>query len=489
MSQEFNSIEELRNNRDNYEELKIITNLDEIAPKTENRDNIEAQQNFFKELDRDLEKSIQDTNEILAKALDEKVLKEELEEESKDLNGNYSEPTLTEEDEFEPDDNNWHPKKLVKVSPVFESSDESIFDGDTVDFSDEDINDIKSEKENEDLETIKAVQKSFNGIKPFNVVDISSFTLSKKHITANNAIRHTESSETTVDWVLLNTGVKVTMREFKGYELEALNPQNADQSKTRFNMFRDIYKLIYNHIVDENKVPFDVWIKSVKFVDLSDLYFAVYMACFSGANSIPYACTNPKCKHVFMSNYKFSDMVKYKNDEAKEKVQEILNGENYVDGTENVEIVMISDQYAVGIKSPSIYNIIFEPSLLDEKFSTKYADFLSYIAYIDEVYYIDKENHELIPIDTSINERNVTKEYKNKIMQYSKVFRTLSSDQLMNFRGALQSFTSELELIDYVIPSATCPKCATILKEEITEPESMLFIRQQLHLIANLSIK
>lgn len=471
------------------ENLEVITDLDKIYPKEndlkENRE--ELQEQFLSELERDLDKSIKDTNRILRNEIDKKILEEELAEDEKELEGDYEEIDLNSEEDLS-DFTDYQPKKIIKTSRV-ETSDNNLFVDEDIDFSDDDLedNDIKDD---EDMETIKSIQKASVGkFKPIqDPVNISSFKISKKHVSANRIIENTSTTEPTIDWVLLTSGAKITMKEFKGYEIDMLNP-NAHPGKTRFKMYQDIYKLIYNHIVDEDKVPFDVWLKSIKFTDINDLYFAVYKASFLGANTVPYSCPKRNCNHVFMEEYPLDDMVKYKDDTVKERVQELLNGETTIDGTEDIEIVSMSEHYAAGLKNPSLYNVVFEPSLLDEKFTDKYSDFLAFMSYVDEIYYIDKESKELVPIDISIPDpRNTVKAYKNKVMQYSKIFRTLSGDQLMNFRASLQKFSRNYELIDYVIPSATCPKCGSQIKEEITDPEVMLFTRQQLLLIANSSI-
>lgn len=490
----YGSISDLMNNstpRENVseEKLEVITNLDDIAPKAPQETSQDVQDKFLKELASDVDLSIKDTNRILRNELDKKMLEEEMEMNEKELEGEDGGEVFNLDEALASENSDFQPKKIVKVSSNV-SSDSNLFgDYENNIFSDDDIEEDKSEEE-EEMETIRSIQKAsigkFQPIK--DPVDISSFVISKKHVSANRIVENTIETEATIDWVLLTTGVKITMKEFKGYEIEMLSTSNQS-GKTRFKMYQDIYKLIYDHVVDENKVPFDVWLKSIKFTDLNDLYFAIYKASFLGANTVPYSCYKRTCNHVFMAEYPLEDMVKYKDDSVKERVEEILNGEFTLDGTEDVEVIAISENFAVGLKNPSLYNVIFETSLLDEKFTEKYSDFLAFMSYIDEIYYIDKETKELVAIDTSISDpRNTVKALKNRIMQYSKIFRTLSGDQLMNFRASLQKFGRNYELIDYVIPSATCPKCGTQIKEQITEPEVMLFTRQQLLLIANSSI-
>ena len=190
-----------------------------------------------------------------------------------------------------------------------------------------------------------------------------------------------------------------------------------------------------------------------------------------------------------MQDVPLEDMVKYKDDETKKRVEEILNGEYTVDGTEDIEVVMISDTYAVGLKKPSLYNVYFELSIIDEEFRDKYSAFLGFMSYIDEIYYIDREHSELVPIDTSISDyKNISKSIKNKIMQYSKILRTLSSDQFSALQSYIYNIDQDMTKIEYRLPATECPKCHTKIPAEITDPEQMIFLRRQLLLIANSSI-
>lgn len=486
------------------EDLQIIDNLDEIAPMTPRDDKmVSGEEGFWASIDEELDKSFKDTDKLLNEALDKKALEMVEKEDEKILNGedeDYEEDDYEDEgfdedfdlgDELESDYSyEESTKKVVKVASN-SPSENNIFDDYKVDdFSDKDLEEEDfTDNEDEEMKTLKAIQDSIKGqIKPINnPVDLSLFRFSKKHISANKAIDIAQD-ETTVEWVLYNTGKKITMREFKGYEIEMLNQTNSN-GRTRFKVYQDIYKLIYSHVVDNNKVPFEAWLKSIKASDIDDLYFAIYKACFVGANTIPFSCPKQSCKNIFMKEIPIENMVKYKNDSVKERVEEILNGEYSVDGTEEVEVVMVSDKYAIGLKSPSIYNILFETTILDEKFTEKYASFLGFMSFIDEIYYIDKNNQELVPIDISISDiHNTTKAIKNKVLQYSKIIRTLTSDQFSNLQAQIFRIQEAQNVIEYVLPETTCPKCASVVKEESITPEQMVFTRRQLLLIANSSI-
>ena len=476
------------------EDLQIISDLESIAPQEDHNDRMQMDDSeFWADINSELDNSIAETDRLLREALDKKELERAEEEDEKILNGESEEVFDLSDDKDSFDEDDYTPKKVYNKHSLVNEEETGLFDDEDEEFSDKDIeedNDIP-ENDEEGKEFIKSIQSSIKDqIKPINnPIDISSFTFSKKHLSANKVIKNQESNiGRTVNWMLYTTGKKITMREFKGYEIDQLATNNLN-GRTQFKMYQDVFKLIYNHIVDEDKIPFEPWLKSVKFADLNDLYFAVYQACFTGANSIPYSCPNKSCNHVFMQDVPLEDMVKYKDDETKKRVEEILNGEYTVDGTEDIEVVMISDTYAVGLKKPSLYNVYFELSIIDEEFRDKYSAFLGFMSYIDEIYYIDREHSELVPIDTSISDyKNISKSIKNKIMQYSKILRTLSSDQFSALQSYIYNIDQDMTKIEYRLPATECPKCHTKIPAEITDPEQMIFLRRQLLLIANSSI-
>lgn len=482
------------------EDLQIISDLDEIAPKEEKDDKMQMDDTaFWEEINDQLDESIVETDRLLREAIDEKELERANEEDEKILNGDTSVDEFSDDDIedssndvlFEEDDEEFMPKKVYNKHAL-NVENTGLFDDEDEEFSDNDIEDELPEDDNEEeKEFIKNIQTSIKDqIKPINhPIDISGFSFSKKHLSANKILKNQEKEVgRVVNWMLYTTGKKIAMREFKGYEIDQLATSNLN-GRTQFKMYQDVFKLIYNHIVEEDKIPFEPWLKSIKFADMNDLYFAVYQACFTGANSIPYSCPNDKCGNVFMQDVAIEDMVKYKDDETKKRAEELLNGEYTVDGTEDIEVIMISDSYAVGLKKPSLYNVYFELSIIDEDFRDKYSAFLGFMSYIDDIYYIDRENSELISIDVSIADpRNTSKAIKNKIMQYSKILRTLTSDQFSALQSHIYNIDQETNKIEYRLPATECPKCHTKINAETSDPEQMIFLRRQLLLIANSSI-
>ena len=100
---------------------------------------------------------------------------------------------------------------------------------------------------------------------------------------------------------------------------------------------------------------------------------AAYKASFFGANYIPMNCTSDDCDHVFLTDDIDieSSMVKFKDDAAKDRFYKIMSGERVGDYSKP-EFIMLTDNIAVTLREPSIYNTVFENTVLDQKFVQKY---------------------------------------------------------------------------------------------------------------------
>jgi c-di-GMP-related signal transduction protein len=258
-----------------------------------------------------------------------------------------------------------------------------------------------------------------------------------------------------------------------GPEIEKLNPQNS--GRNRINVYRDMYSIFYNHLVDDNKpATMEAWARTVPYFDIMHLYFAYYKSTFEGSNFVPYNC--PHCKNIFLEKKDIQDMVKYINEEAKTKLKAIFNKDTTSLNEYQARLVQISDSYAISFKLPSVYNVIFENSVLDEAFTRKYSDILGLISYIDEIYYIDQESNQLIPIDTKPVPDNLAKTVRRKIRIYHDILQQLDSDDYANILTEMNDINKEYNKDDitYIIPATKCQKCGKDIKEEAKNPLDML---------------
>lgn len=364
------------------------------------------------------------------------------------------------------------------------NDDEGLFDDDTGEPTEEDREEAaRNDKLLEELRSevrsrVTPIKKKF---------DLSKFTINKKAISLQKVMRQAVTAhQNTADWILYDEGRPISMIGLSGPEILKLNPENSNRN--RLNTFREMYRIIYNHVDDANKPDFEAWLKQTRFIDLQHIYFALYMATFGNSNFISYAC--PKCQKVFIQDVKLEDMVKYANDEVKDRVREILrmDSTSNSDHTYPVDLIQISDNYAFGIRTPSIWNVIIETASLTDRFLERYSDLIDIVAYIDSIYVIDEANQQLIPVDTKPDPDDMAKTAARRVKAFYDILATLSTDEFYNLRAQIESYDKHASDINYILPGTKCPDCGEEIpaNEDVTA-DSLLFTRHQLAAIGNMS--
>ena len=348
------------------------------------------------------------------------------------------------------------------------------------DFSDEE----ESDQEKEEKEQIELLKREVQSkIKPVaKIYDLKAFTVTKKPVAVSSTVASINGVQTHIaDWVLYSTGRPITMRGFTGNEIEKLNNPGGTN---RYNTEKLRYQMIYDHIIDKNKPnTMEEWAKCTSYLDIDHIWMAIFRACFDGSNYIPYNCPNKQCKNkAFLSdNIDIMELVKFKDDKAKQKFYETYNKQSdYSHKYYTAEMVQVSDYFAITIKEPSIYDMIFELAMLDTDFVEKFREVLTIITYIDEIYHIDPVNMVLSPVGYKKFTNNPTKTLKAKISQYSKILRTLSSDQYNAILQYINKISDDGEGVTYRIPETTCSVCGTKIPEQTSSASNLVFIRHQL---------
>lgn len=339
-------------------------------------------------------------------------------------------------------------------------------------------------KANEMLDSIKKDIKSRVSTIT-NKLDLSKFTIAKKPISLQKVMKlAVRSHQNVADWMMYSAQRPISMIGLSGPEILKLNPENSNRN--RLNTFKDMYRVIYEHVEDANKPEFEAWLKNLRFIDLQHVYFALYMATFGNSNFISYSC--PKCNKVFIKDVSFEDMVKYSSDEVKEKVRNIIRGDSTTStDTYPVDLVQISDEYVFGLRTPSVWNVIIETASLTDRFLENHADLIDLVSYIDSIYVIDMEHTELVPVDTKPDPNDMAKTAARKIKAFYDIISRLNTDEYYSLRAKISEYDKDGEAITYFVPAATCPDCATeIPANEDMNPDTMLFTRHQLAAIANI---
>ena len=402
---------------------------------------------------------------------------------SDSIDTDYSEDDLDKDDKKNKEeniDNNTLPSQEELDIDDEDLDDIDLDEEDDDEFDDED--DELSEQEIADLrEAIKDKLKLDIPVNTSGEAKISA----NKTISLNDVLSMQTSNANVIDYPLMSAGRCVSMREFSGTEIESLN-QGAS-GRNRFNTLKTIYHTLYDHIVDNNKPEFDKWLKVTSFMDIEHLYMAAYKASFNGANYIPFNCTNDKCNHVFLSdNIEIEDMIKFKDDAAKKKFYDILENSDTISKEDaylyKTKIVPVSPTIAIGFREPSIYNTIFENSVLDQNFIDKYTRLLTVMVYIDNIYVI--QNGEYIPVRCRVDRHSLAKTAKIRIVTYSKIIRTLPSDSYNNILAEIAKINDLGDEVKYQLPEITCPKCGQTIEATEQTPTQLLFSRHQLNLLS-----
>lgn len=383
--------------------------------------------------------------------------------------------------------------------------DDDLDDIDNLNDIDDDDDDIdeKSEENKPDIEYLNyteseyrkalgaAAKEKIRPIEDDKIIDLSQFTIADKQLGVNKVLKMSkrDSSPNESNWGLFNTGISILMEEFKGQELGKLIELISDEDKNLsvYNRNRAIYKLLFDHDNSEGKPEsFTQWLKEISVRDNDNLYMSVYRSSFSGANYIPYNCT--ECGNVFVSdNVPLYQMARFKSDKDDSKAQEILDSVTREPVDLPVVRKQISENYVMDFKDPSLYNIMIETALLDDDFMEQRRDLITYISYIKDIYYINRETMTLEPIELTKYDKNLKKELAIKIKRYSKILKGLTTEQLSDVQSHINDLI-ELKTVDveYLIPETVCPRCGKPVKEVVTSAQNLVFTRHQLALLATM---
>lgn len=395
---------------------------------------------------------------------------------------------------------------MVQDESVYDE-DEHLFDGiedeDAKYLDDDEDGESSSDKNDEDDEKAKTeeikntirqeINKNFNPLDK--KINLSNFTISKKHINAAKVINDIKTKAIEcADGVLYSQKRAIRMSAWKPMEIQSIDPNKLRQGN--YNSYiENKLKLIYDHIIDANKPKtFEAWAMTTPNTVIDDYMFTSYKATFGLSNIITFSCPDEECNNVFMESIPIHSMLKFREDSIKNEYMEILHeGNTDSDNNDEYKITLYqaSDDYVFGLKVPSLYNTYIEPTLVNQAFNEKYEDRLLLLSYIDSIYKIDYSTNELILIDTKPVANNKTLTYKRRIKTFDTILKSLTSDQLMalsvetdKFDGGKLDDDGELiRDVTYIYPERRCPKCGKKIDEQVINPDNMLFTRHQLGLM------
>lgn len=381
-----------------------------------------------------------------------------------------------------------------KVEAVVEPEDTAPIDDLISDIDDLIGNEDDSEEIVEEEETVEEtrerIKESLTKIKVHDDLDLTKFTIAQKPLSSSVILSNIGSKKVSkqIDWALYSTGIPVTMSEGSGPELEAL--AKTMRNSNALNSAVSALRLLYNHIIDENKPSFEAWTKLVKSEDLESLYYAFYKACYCDANLIGVTCDGADkhgCDKTSVVDIDIETMVKFDSDEVKKKFYDILNHDTTTSNTKvKSTLTPISDSIAISYSEPTLYSTIIQFSTLKPEIIEKHNDLLNTMAYINGFYMIDKENQRIVPFAMRTYPNNLNKTILSKLKLYSDILKTLTPDEYDFAMGKLSTIDQESK-VQYIIPEVECPECGHKIAESYAgNMLDMVFNRRQLAQIRSL---
>lgn len=438
---------------------------------------------------------IEAAKEQAAAELEEDELNKELEELGEEVKSSMEDDDFSDLDE----ESDTEEESNEKESSVDEDDEEEEitkpdYDDSTIDEFLNDIDDEESSTEDDDFnideeETVEEIRERFKKtmasiIVPVkNPVNIAEFRIRKKPMSSLNSLKNVSSNKKKYDWVLFNTKRSITLEECDGAELEALNKSVNNRNNT--NAIIDTLRFIYDHVVDANKPSFDTWTKSICSDDLDSLLFCLYAACYSDSNLVARKDVDG-CEKTSLVDTPILDMVKFADSDAEEEFNELRRQDTTShSNTIKAKMYQMSDDYVISYLPSTLYSLHIQNSTLPKKILEKYPDIVGMLTFIDDIYKIDRESQELIPIEIKEYPNNVNKTVMSKIKTLLTILKTLSPDQYAMLTGVLVNANGTPK-ISYVLPKCECPECHKTIKEDsIPSILQMLFTRAQLAQIRN----
>ena len=319
-------------------------------------------------------------------------------------------------------------------------------------------------------------------------LDITQFTMSKKVISIKDAMKNRPvESVRTAKWPMMYAERPFIASALKGPEIALLFDYDDSGNDNSIGINQNQLKIMYEHDANEFKpATIENWAKTIPFLDIESIFTALYLASMKGANYMPMACREQKCQHQYLTDdIDINKIVKFTKPEIEETFNKIMNTNITADNTSKYESVVsvINDQFAVGLKIPSIFTMVYELNSVDRPFIEKYNTVISIIQYIDYIYKIDSDNMSFEPVGWKAYVGNYGKTFKSKIATYAKILKDFDSTEFSVLIALINSMLTKItdtKALEYEIPAAKCPKCGAEIPATPLAPRQLLFMRQRL---------
>lgn len=332
-------------------------------------------------------------------------------------------------------------------------------------------------------------------VKAGKTLDTKQFAVSNRVVSIKDVLKKQKMQPVgtvakTGTWPLMYAGRSFTASALRGAEASILDEIGPGEDPNHLGITPTQVNILYEHDMNPYKPNnAQAWAKTIPFFDIDNIFAALFLASLDGANYLPRGCDDLKCQYQFLEDkYTIDDLIKYPNDETKKRFEEVRRIKPTQEDSMSYESVInvINDDFAIGLKLPSIYSMVYEFGTLNAAFTKKYATIIGLLQYIDYIYMIDPETKSYYPITWKIYPGDAGKSYRSKISTYAKILQTFSDADFSIMIALINAFNvkNETNILNYVVPETRCPKCGATIKSYELTPRQMVFMKRQLVLLA-----
>lgn len=410
----------------------------------------------------------------------------------------YEDPEVEEapsqkEETHEVDEPTYVPEtKSVNVAAIADQLDKSSFDLDEADFDDvteateEQLTDEQIKELDRQAEAnlrADALKKVLNAGHRINT---AQFAVSNSVVSARDAMRRIPKVERTARWPLMHANRPYISSSLKGPEIAMLSAMQ-DMNTTDSPLNREQARIMFDHDASPYRPrTLEAWCKTIPVADIDSIFMAMYCATFVDSNYLPMVCDKSSCRHAFLTDHiPISKMIKFGDKETEDTFNRLQKTEITAECSSAYEsvITVINDNFAVGIKLPSLFNILYEFNTLNEEFTMKYISIIYLMQYIDYIYMIDADNAQFHPVGWKTYPGDYAKTYKSKIATYAKIFKEFSPTDFALMTSLIQNAANRgnnEKSITFEIPAGKCPKCGSEIPAAPMAGRQILFTHQRL---------
>ena len=332
-------------------------------------------------------------------------------------------------------------------------------------------------------------------------MDLTTLSISNKVVNVRDALKaiktSTDTTVRTAVYPMMYANRNFMASSLKGPDVAML--VEADDARIENNpnilLTREQARVLYDHDANPFKpATVESWAKTIPYGDVESIFAAIYLASLKNANYIPRQCPNTRCQHSFLTDtLNINSIIDFPSEDVKKKFNEIRNSELTKEASETYEssVSVINDRFAIGLKAPSIFTILYEYTALDNTFASKYSTMLYIMQYIDYLYYIDDESGQLSRIAWKQYPGDYGKTFKSKIATYAKILKEFDEADFTFILALVRSMeTKNTEsTVRYYIPETKCSKCGTTIEKEEVSPRQLVFTRQRLVALATTPVE